>query len=121
MIDFISSGMEKARRNPEMWASALRNPRVAMTEEQKRGSGLVKERGNGPDAKMRETLIADMEDYFRSRYMAVAERRIDRDPTSPEAMEVRELTDKARKAVSSIRKNGEDISEDFANIQPFGK
>lgn len=114
MIDFISSGMEKARRNPEMWASALRNPRVAMTEEQKRGSGLVKERGNDPDAKMRETLIADMEDYFRSRYMAVAERRIDRDPTSPEAMEVRELTDKARKAVSSIRKNGEDITK--ANI-----
>ena len=114
MIDFISSGMEKARRNPEMWASALRNPRVAMTEEQKRGSGLVKERGNDPDAKVRETLIADMEDYFRSRYMAVAERRIDRDPTSPEAMEVRELTDKARKAVSSIRKNGEDITK--ANI-----
>lgn len=114
MIDFISSGMEKARRNPEMWASALRNPRVAMTEGQKRGSGLVKERGNDPDAKMRETLIADMEDYFRSRYMAVAERRIDRDPTSPEAMEVRELTDKARKAVSSIRKNGEDITK--ANI-----
>ena len=114
MIDFISSGMEKARRNPEMWASALRNPRVAMTEEQKRGSGLVKERGNDPDAKMRETLIADMEDYFRSRYMAVAERRIDRDPTSPEAMEVRDLTDKARKAVSSIRKNGEDITK--ANI-----